>query len=126
MRTPPNVNNRSNKPGIKRDSIEAEKKVAEYIVRLQPASGATPGKPGDITFSHGVHDFLIDSKSTETGRIGVTTSMLQKIKSEAASQNKIPSLLLDYVNSPESIRYWAVIPLHILCKLLDEVHKKEE
>jgi Holliday junction resolvase len=136
-RVVPGVAGREAKPNKKRDANEAEAAVVKKIkdiqasqvntvARLQPNSGATAGKPGDAVIGWGTNEFLVDMKSTVYERIYVTVDMLRKIKSEAKTQNKRPLIILDYKNNPDSMRYFAVLPLNDLCVLLDMINQETE
>lgn len=73
----------------------AEKKAAGRLAgKLRPASGAKDGYKGDIVLP----DYLCENKSTQAGSLGLKYEWLVKISKEAACDDKVPALTLQFTS----------------------------
>lgn len=98
----------------------AEAKLGKRLARVTPGSGALPGAKGDIEYSVGELDFLIESKSTVRDSLSIQRNWLNKISLEALDSAKYPSLALQFVNPLGDIRTgWVCVPEYVFKMLVE-------
>lgn len=93
-----------------------EKALADKLEGFrQPASGALAGHKGDIKLD----DFLLDSKETDAGALGITSRDIVKICREAFGEGKDPALVLTWNKIAETVpSEWVLIPLNVFNRLI--------
>ena len=79
--------------------------------RIQPASGATMFRKGDVTAG----EFLIEAKSTDADSLGVKRKWLEKISDEARVVGKTPALAVTFASVPFGVeKDWVMVPASFL------------
>lgn len=101
-----------------------EKEMAELLGgHAQPASGATPGKKGDIVLGDGLltlDRFLLESKETTAGSILIDGRVLTKISREAMEVSRTPGLVITIEKLPSSVpNTWVAVPIDVFAEMLE-------
>jgi Holliday junction resolvase len=99
-------------------SKEQEKRVARKIGgRRQPASGALPGIPNDVSSD----EFLIECKRTKYSGMGIKGEWIQKLDEVAIMHGKTPCLELEFDGLPDgTTKHWMMVPFDYFCERMIE------
>lgn len=82
--------------------------------RKQPASGAFPGRKGDVK----TDDFLIDWKGAKMV-FGLSKGVVTKITKEALGADRVPALVVQFDDMPAGVAdKWVVIEMETFERLI--------
>lgn len=101
----------------RRKSMKQEDRLAKELGgRRQAASGALPGRRGDVD----VPELLIECKRTDKKSIRIEIEYLRKITEEASGTGKVPALSIEIGDPPRFVsRDWVLVPSGFLKDLLE-------
>ena len=100
----------------KRKSRQQEDRLAKKGGgRRVVASGALPGKPGDVEFDK----FLVEAKRTDGIGIYLSDKKLLKAEDEAASQGCAPAVAFDLDGRTRGRKKWILIPEDVFFPMLE-------
>lgn len=96
----------------KKKAQDREQKLGDrFKGEATPNSGATPGRPGDVSLK----EFLVEDKFTGRKSYSVTCELLNKICKEAYSVGKSPAFIVHFEDhigqfNPDT---WVLLPLDV-------------
>jgi len=95
-------------------SKEQEKRVAKKMGgRRQPASGALPGIPNDVS----TDEFLVECKRTKYSGMGIKGDWIERLDEVAIMHGKIPCIELEFDGLPDGVtKHWMMIPFDVFCE----------
>jgi hypothetical protein len=81
-----------------------------------------PGAKGDMTKGQ----FLVESKSTINGSLGLKLDWLLKIGGEARALGKTPAMLLNFTTGDGTAREsWALVPLWVFKECCNQLQEEQ-